>query len=622
GGAGGGGAGGIGGAGGGGAGGASGGGGAGGSGGGAGSGGAGGGTIAEYTNPIAAQIAGGGVVENCPDPAIVRGQTPGHEKWYLYCTSDPLNKDDKGDDGTYNERLIPTLESEDLVTWAYVGNALTEPPAWAAPGAELWAPDVQFFNGQYYLYYVVTDTAAGGSAIGVATSESPTGPWAHAPAPVVEPHPAPCCAGSRRWVYDPSVVAEEGGQRYIYYGSYFGGISVRRLSADGLSSDPLSQAEVTIANRYEAAYVVRRGPYYYLFASAANCCNGPLSGYSVFVGRSASPLGPFVDREGVSLLASSVGGTPVLAQGGNRWVGTGHNAVFTDFAGQDWAVYHAVDLSSPYLEDAPGDALTLKRQPLLDPIDWVDGWPAVRGGQGASDGPMPAPAARPGDADHYEGAAAANDEPGPALAEYSDELDGEGLDPKWSWVRPPADGAYALGGGALRVNAQFADLFEDSNSAPVLLENAPAQDYLVEAKVTLDVPGEGCCFNFTQAGLIVYKDDDNFIKLVSFSNWDTRQIEFAKEVGPAAPGFPRYGGAVVGAHARTLWLRLVKRGGGAGERYTAYTSRDGVAWVRGSTWTHELGAGARIGLVSMGAPSANSPFPAFFDYVRVYGLQN
>lgn len=36
--------------------------------------------------------------------------------------------------------------------------------------------------------------------------------------------------------------------------------------------------------------------------SADDCCNGPLTGYSLFTGRSRSPFGPFVDRQGNSLL--------------------------------------------------------------------------------------------------------------------------------------------------------------------------------------------------------------------------------------------------------------------------------------------------------------------------------
>ena len=42
----------------------------------------------------------------------------------------------------------------------------------------------------------------------------------------------------------------------------------------------------------------------------------------------------------------------MLSQNGNRWVGTGHNAVITDFAGQDWIVYHAVDRTDPYYSGA------------------------------------------------------------------------------------------------------------------------------------------------------------------------------------------------------------------------------------------------------------------------------
>ena len=69
--------------------------------------------------------------------------------------------------------------------------------------------------------------------------------------------------------------------------------------------------QITIANRYEGAYVVKHGDYYYLFGSATNCCNGSLTGYSVFAGRSPNLLGPYVDKQGVSLLAGRVGGTPV-----------------------------------------------------------------------------------------------------------------------------------------------------------------------------------------------------------------------------------------------------------------------------------------------------------------------
>jgi arabinan endo-1,5-alpha-L-arabinosidase len=411
-------------------------------------------------------------------------------------------------------------------------------------------------------------------------------------------------------VFDPEVI-EANGQKYIYYGSYFGGISARKLSADGLHSDPASQQQVAIDNKYEGANIYGHSGYYYLFLSATDCCRGPLTGYSVFAGRSTSPLGPFVDKEGVSLLAGRAGGTPVISMNGNRWVGPGHNTVLTDFAGQDWLVYHAVDRNHPYFAGAVGFT---KRPALLDPLDWVDGWPTVRGGLWASDQAQPVPAAHPGQKSNYTPTYAQPDLPGERVDSLSDEFNAS-LGPAWSWVRQPASGA-GVANGNFNFDTQAADLFEGSNNASVLVEPAPSDDYIVETRVKLNRPDEGCCFNYVQAGLVIYGGDDNFIKLVHVSIWNTRQTEIAKELFPVPPGYPRYGNTVVGPPGEWTYLRIVKRTGGAEEFYRAYTSRDGVSWVRGGVWTHNLGGDARIGLVSMGGAG----FTANFDYVRVYQL--
>ena len=42
----------------------------------------------------------------------------------------------------------------------------------------------------------------------------------------------------------------------------------------------------------------------------------------------------------------------------------------------------------------------------------------------------------------------------------------------------------------------------------------------------------GCCQNFVQAGIVIYGNDDNYIKLVHVSIFNTRQTEFAKELSP------------------------------------------------------------------------------------------
>src|SRR3712207_8810846 len=49
------------------------------------------------------------------------------------------------------------------------------------------------------------------------------------------------------------------------------------------------------------------------------------------------------------------------APNGNKWIGTGHNAVVTDLAGQDWIVYHAINRNDPYLTGREG----INERPML-----------------------------------------------------------------------------------------------------------------------------------------------------------------------------------------------------------------------------------------------------------------
>jgi arabinan endo-1,5-alpha-L-arabinosidase len=336
-----------------------------------------------YSNPVSA-----GFADTFADPAVVRG-TDGW--WYAYGTTDPL----RSGEGVFHR--IPTARSTDLVDWEYVGDAITALPSWAAPDAALWAPDVRYVAGRWVMYYVVTQTTVtdepNDNAIGVATAPSPTGPWTDSGAPVVGPRRGAGGAGDFQWTFDPAHLIAADGRQYLYYGSYYGGIFATELSADGTRAVG-SPTMVAIDNRYEGAYVVPRDGWYYLFASSSNCCAGPVTGYSVFTGRSRSPLGPFVDDRGVPLTASRTGGTIVVTPNGNRWVGTGHNAVVTDLSGQDWLAYHAIDRADPYLDEPFG----INRRPmLLDRLDWVRGWPVVRAGAYASAGPQAAPVTRSGD---------------------------------------------------------------------------------------------------------------------------------------------------------------------------------------------------------------------------------
>ncbi|WP_410809153.1 family 43 glycosylhydrolase [Micromonospora sp. 067-2] len=330
-----------------------------------------------YRNPISAAVG-----DTFADPVIVRGDDG---LWYAYGTTDPLRE------GEGEFHRVPMARSADLVHWTYVGDAFgpDQRPPYATGGAAYWAPDVRRFGDRWVMYVTVTDTTVSpeGSdyAIGAATAPTPTGPWTFAAQPVVAPRPGG--GGGYLWTIDPSQFTDVDGRGYLYYGSYYGGISVTELSPDGLTAVG-TPTLVAIDNKFEGSYVLRHDGWYYLFASTANCCAGPATGYSVQVGRARGPRGPFTDREGVALTASRAGGTPVLTQNGNRWIGPGHNGFLTDLSGQDWIVYHAIDRADPYLDEPFG---INERPMLLDRLDWIDGWPTVNAGTGPSEGTRPAP---------------------------------------------------------------------------------------------------------------------------------------------------------------------------------------------------------------------------------------
>ncbi len=355
------------------------------------------------TNAISSSFA-----DTFADPSIIQGRD-GY--WYAYATSDPLVAN-----GPFG--LMHMARTKDFSSWEYLGTVFNDQtkPAWAAPGSFFWAPDIRYFDGKYVMYFTVTDTAAnpgGDPAIGVATAPTPAGPWTATDGPVVTPKPDG--NGGYFGTIDPALLTAADGKRYLYYGGFYGGISVTELTADGLHAvgEP---TQVTIGDRYEGAYAVYRDGWYYLMGSSMNCCAGPTTGYSVFAGRSRSPKGPFLDADGASMNESRVGGTTVVTQNGNKWIGPGHHAFMTDAAGQDHIVYHAIDRGTPWLTDPFG----INRRPMLiDRIDWIDGWPRTRAGLGPSEGPVPAPTTGSGlgitAADPAGGLIGAQQQPGDAL---------------------------------------------------------------------------------------------------------------------------------------------------------------------------------------------------------------
>lgn len=300
--------------------------------------------------------------------------------WYLFCTGFGVHM----------------FTSQDQVNWKFAGQVFDTPPQWAketVPGyrGHTWAPDVFYRDGLYYLYYSCSSFGKNDSAIGVATNktlnpESPDYKW--------EDHGCVVrsVAGRDDWnAIDPNLFVDEDGKGWMSFGSFWGGLKLVQLDStltrvaepqvwyplctrpEGTAEDT-SETDTAIKadsrgkafdpgnGAVEAPFIVKRDGYYYLFASYDLCCRGPKSTYKVVVGRSKKVTGPYMDKEGVSLLE---GGGTVVVSGNEQYPGVGHCAVVASPEG-DKLFFHGYDKKIKY-----------NAHLLIRPIQWQDGWPVV-----------------------------------------------------------------------------------------------------------------------------------------------------------------------------------------------------------------------------------------------------
>jgi len=215
--------------------------------------------------------------------------------------------------------------------------------AYTGGSRSLWAPDISYRNGRYYLYYSASTFGSNHSAIFLATSTTgASGSWMNQGL-VIESG-----SGNDYNAIDPNLVVDAQGGWWLSFGSFWSGIKLIALNAStGKRSDGTVRA---LAGRgggaIEAPTLVRHGSYYYLWVSFDFCCRGAASTYRIMVGRSTSVTGPFVDRNGTALTAG--GGTQVLASHGAIH-GPGHQAVLADADGDVLVYHYYADNGAPYL---------------------------------------------------------------------------------------------------------------------------------------------------------------------------------------------------------------------------------------------------------------------------------
>jgi arabinan endo-1,5-alpha-L-arabinosidase len=276
---------------------------------------------------------------------------------------------------------IAVWSSKNRQQWKPEKPVFDKAPEWAVkavPGFKnnhIWAPDISFQNGQYYLYYSISAFGKNTSCIGVATNKtlnpaSPDYKWVDK-GKVVQSVP-----GRDMWnAIDPNLARDTAGKPWLSFGSFWNGIKLVKLR-DDLTGVAEPEQWRTIASRprsaeltdsmpgdaaIEAPFIFKKGDYYYLFTSFDYCCRGPQSTYKMVVGRAKELIGPYVDKAGVGL---EQGGGTLVMEGNKDWFGVGHNSVYT-FDKQDFLVFHGYDAA-----DKGRSKLRMEK------LAWdKDGWP-------------------------------------------------------------------------------------------------------------------------------------------------------------------------------------------------------------------------------------------------------
>jgi len=275
-----------------------------------------------------------------PNPGLVTGDTGVHDPSIVKTPAGGYLVASTGD----NLRL---KTSPDRTAFRDAGAVFPNGASWTTAytggSRSLWAPDISYRNGRYYLYYSASTFGSNHSAIFLATSATgASGSWTNQGL-VIE-----TSSGNDYNAIDPNLVVDAQGRWWLSFGSFWSGIKLVALNAaTGKRSDSTVRS---LAGRgggaIEAPTLVRHGSYYYLWVSFDFCCRGAASTYRIMVGRSTSVTGPFLDRNGTALTAG--GGTQVLASHGGIH-GPGHQAVLAD-ADSDVLVYHYyADSGAPYL---------------------------------------------------------------------------------------------------------------------------------------------------------------------------------------------------------------------------------------------------------------------------------
>jgi arabinan endo-1,5-alpha-L-arabinosidase len=325
---------------------------------------------------------------------------------------------------------FPYRRSKDLVTWEYMGSAMTQAPAWvkdslnnkrarmispfpaiANPRYGYWAPYIKKAGSKYRMYYsIVVDEPITGTSFDISWSERAfiglaesddlaTNVWIDKGMVVcsepdgLKPY---SFTGNRNWenayfkynAIDPTFIITPEGEHYLIYGSWHSGIVALKLNPTTGKPDQLktlSDYGIRIATRNRTSrWQGSEGPeiifndktgYYYLFLAY----DGLDVPYNTRVARSKNILGPYLGIDGADI-TNGAECWPMLTHpysfnNHTGWVGFAHCSIFQNPDTKEW--FYASQARLPV--GVPGiNVSNAVMMGHVREIQWTeDGWPVV-----------------------------------------------------------------------------------------------------------------------------------------------------------------------------------------------------------------------------------------------------
>ena len=269
------------------------------------------------------------------DPEVLFSKKTG--RFYVYPTTD-------GYDG-WSGYSFDVFSSPDLVHFQNEGTILNLAEGGDAPWASgnAWAPCIEekWLNGQwkYFFYFSAHNASLGKKTLGVATADSPIGPFKASEKPLFT-------SSSAGQMIDSDVFTDPvSGQSYLYYGN---GRLLYRLLGDDMVSVGDKEYDITPSGGTLSTYAFREGVYVFyrdgLYYFLWSVDDTGATNYHVAYGTSTSPTGPI-----------KVAKNPIviIQNASQKIYGTGHNSVINIPGTDQWyIVYHRINKN--YLSNGPG----------------------------------------------------------------------------------------------------------------------------------------------------------------------------------------------------------------------------------------------------------------------------